>query len=39
MTPQVCFFLSIGLSLLAWSLVAKRYVWPRLRSLPRPDGP
>ena len=38
MTPQVCFFLSIAFSLMAWSLVAKRYIWPRLRSLERPDA-
>ena len=38
MTPQVCFFLSIAFSLVAWSIVAKRYIWPRLRSLQRPDA-
>jgi len=38
MTPQVCFFLSIAFSLMAWTLVAKRYVWPRLRSLERRDA-
>lgn len=38
MTPQVCFFLSIGFSLVAWSIVATRYLWPRLRSLQRPDS-
>src|SRR5580692_7459907 len=38
MTPQVCFFLSIAFSLMAWTLVAKRYIWPRLRSLERPDA-
>ena len=38
MTPQVCFFLSIAFSLVAWSIVAKRYIWPRLHSLQRPDA-
>jgi hypothetical protein len=38
MTPQVCFFLSIAFSLVAWSIVAKHYIWPRLRSLQRPDA-
>jgi hypothetical protein len=38
MTPQVCFFLSIAFSLLAWSIVAKRYFWPRLRLRQRPDA-
>ncbi len=38
MTPQVCFFLSIAFSLVAWSIVAKRYIWPRLRALQRPDA-
>ncbi len=38
MTPQVCFFLSIAFSLVAWSIVARRYIWPRLRTLQRPDA-
>jgi hypothetical protein len=38
MTPQVCFFLSIAFSLVAWSMVAKHYIWPRLRSLQRRDA-
>ena len=38
MTPQVCFFLSIAFSLAAWSIVAKRYIWPRLRARQRPDA-
>jgi hypothetical protein len=32
------FFLSIAFSLVAWSIVAKRYIWPRLHSLQRPDA-
>ena len=38
MPPQLCFFLSIAFSLIAWSIVAKRYVWPKLRLLPRVDA-
>jgi uncharacterized membrane protein len=38
MNAQVYFFLSIAFSLIAWSIVAKRYIWPRLRSLQRPDA-
>lgn len=38
MTSQVCFFTSIAFSLLAWSIVATHYIWPRLRSLQRPDA-
>jgi hypothetical protein len=38
MNPQVCFFVSIAFSLVAWSIVANRYIWPRLRSLERPDA-
>jgi hypothetical protein len=38
MTPQVCFFLSIAFSLVAWTLVAKLYIWPRLRSREQPDA-
>ena len=36
--PQLCFFLSVALGFVAWSIVAKRYVWPRLRALPRVDA-
>src|SRR6201985_2283245 len=38
MTPQVCFFSSVAFSLVAWSIVAKRYFWPRLRQRQRPDA-
>ena len=34
MSPQLCFFASIGFSLVAWGIVTSRYVWPRLRLLP-----
>ena len=35
MNPQALFGLSALMSLLAWILVTKLYVWPRLRPLPR----
>ena len=38
MTPQVCFFLSIAFSVVAWSVVAQRYIWPKLKALPRADA-
>jgi len=31
MSPQLCFFVSIAFSLVAWGIVAARYVWPELR--------
>lgn len=34
MSPQLYFFASIGFSLIAWSIVVSRYIWPRLRLLP-----
>ncbi|HMI52400.1 MAG TPA: hypothetical protein VK525_12865 [Candidatus Saccharimonadales bacterium] len=38
MSPQLCFFVSIGFSTIAWSIVAGRYIWPALRSRPRADA-
>jgi hypothetical protein len=38
MPPQVCFFLSIAFSVVAWTLVATRFIWPRLHSLERPNA-
>jgi hypothetical protein len=38
MLPQFCFFTSIAFSLVAWGIVAKRYIWPRLRVLPRAEA-
>jgi hypothetical protein len=38
MAPQLCFFVSIAFSLIAWSLVAKQFIWPRLHALPRADA-
>jgi len=33
MRPQLCFFVSIAFGLIAWGMVAKRYIWPKLRLL------
>ena len=38
MSSQIGFFLSIAFSVVAWSMVAARYVWPRLRVLQRADA-
>lgn len=38
MLSQLSFFLSIAFSLVAWSGVAARYIWPRLRGLDQPDA-
>lgn len=38
MQPQVYFFASIGFAFIAWSIVAKQYVWPRLRLQLRADA-
>jgi hypothetical protein len=38
MSPQVCFFLSIAFSLIAWSIVTARYIWPELRVRQRADA-
>lgn len=38
MSTAFSFFTSIGLSVLAWSIVIWRYVWPRLRRLPRSEA-
>lgn len=34
MPPQLYFFVSIAFAFIAWGIVAKRYVWPKLRLLP-----
>jgi hypothetical protein len=31
MLPQLCFFVSIAFGLIAWGIVARRYIWPKLR--------
>ena len=38
MPPQVYFFVSIAFALVAWGVVAKRYIWPRLRQLPQAEA-
>jgi hypothetical protein len=38
MPPQLCFFVSIAFSFIAWGIVAKRYIWPRLRLLRRAEA-
>jgi hypothetical protein len=38
MSTSLAFFLSIAFSLVAWGLVASRYVWPRLRARPRAEA-
>ena len=38
MSPQLCFFVSIAFSLVAWGIVAQRYIWPKLHLLQRPEA-
>jgi hypothetical protein len=38
MSIELGFFLSIAFSFLAWGMVISRYIWPRLRRLPRLDA-
>jgi hypothetical protein len=38
MLPQVCFFVSIAFSLIAWWIVAARYFWPELRFRQREEA-
>lgn len=38
MLPQVYFFVSIAFALIAWGNVTARYIWPKLRLLPRSDA-
>ncbi|HUO26942.1 MAG TPA: hypothetical protein VMU61_14840 [Candidatus Aquilonibacter sp.] len=38
MPPQLCFFVSIAFSFIAWGIVAARYIWPKLRLRPRADA-
>jgi uncharacterized membrane protein len=38
MPPQLYFFVSIGFGFIAWGIVASRYIWPRLRQLPRAEA-
>ena len=38
MPPQLYFFVSIAFAFIAWGIVAKRYIWPKLRALSRADA-
>lgn len=38
MPPLAAFGISVAFSLLAWGLVAARYIWPELRRRPRVDA-
>jgi hypothetical protein len=38
MLPQLYFFASIAFSFVAWGIVAKRYVWPKLSLRPRAEA-
>jgi hypothetical protein len=38
MLPQLCFFSSIAFGIIVWGIVAKRYIWPKLRLLPRAEA-
>jgi hypothetical protein len=38
MSTQLCFFVSIAFSLIAWGIVAARYFWPELRFQPRAEA-
>jgi hypothetical protein len=38
MTPQLCFFVSIAFSFIAWGIVAARYIWPELRLRQRAEA-
>ena len=38
MLPQLCFFASIAFAFVAWGIVAKRYIWPKLRLLQRTEA-
>jgi hypothetical protein len=38
MSPQLCFFVSIAFSLIAWGFVTTRYIWPELRLRQRAEA-
>jgi len=38
MVSQLCFFVSIALSFIAWGIVAARYIWPELRVRERAEA-
>jgi hypothetical protein len=38
MPPQLCFFVSIAFSFVAWGMLTRRYIWPTLRSRERAEA-
>jgi hypothetical protein len=38
MQPQLCFFVSVAFSFIAWGFVAARYIWPRIQLLDRAEA-
>ena len=38
MIPQLCFFVSIAFSFIAWGIVTARYIWPELRLRQRAEA-
>jgi len=38
MPSQLYFFVSVAFAFIAWWIVATRYIWPKLRLLPRADA-
>jgi len=38
MQPQLCFFVSIAFSFVAWGIVIARYVWPEIRQRQQADA-
>ncbi|HTX38271.1 MAG TPA: hypothetical protein VME43_24755 [Bryobacteraceae bacterium] len=38
MSSQLCFFVSIGFSFIAWGNVAARYIWPEMRLRQRAEA-
>ena len=38
MVPQLYFFVSIAFSFIAWGIVAKQYIWPKLRLRQRDEA-
>jgi hypothetical protein len=38
MPPQLCFFVSIAFSFIAWGIVTARYIWPELRFRQRAEA-
>jgi hypothetical protein len=38
MQPQLCFFVSIAFSFVAWGIVTTRYIWPELRLKQRAEA-